>query len=102
MNILIAAEHFELAPELKKRIEFVLFKILNRAPRAENLRLFLKCDSRHQFEVTLLVHNNHQDITYTERGYDLFNAVLSAKSHLLRRLVSQKERRLDRRKGHAS
>lgn len=102
MNILITAEHFDLAPELKARIEFALLKVLNRAPRAENLRLFMKRDAKDRFEVTLLVHNRHQDVTYTEHGYDLLAAVLSAKTHLLRRLVSQKERRMYQRRNRAS
>ncbi|HMN68221.1 MAG TPA: hypothetical protein PKC28_06745 [Bdellovibrionales bacterium] len=98
MNILISAEHFELAPQHKKRIESSLLKILDRVPRAENLRLFMKRDSRQRFEVTLLVHSRHQDVTCTKRGYDLLQTVFSAKSHLLQRLASQKERRLEQRK----
>jgi len=98
MPFTITAEHLELNPSLRKRIESSLYKIIALAPRASTLKLFLKRNTKNQYQATLVIQGDQQDLSYTERGQDLLGVILSAKSHLLRRMVDKKKRRLDRRK----
>lgn len=98
MSLVINAEHFELSPELRTKLELKLEKILSIIPAGSLLKLFLKKESRGQFAATLLVHFDHKDISCTERGWDILGISVASKNRLVRMLVSQKERRLGRRK----
>ncbi|MGE3684313.1 MAG: hypothetical protein AB7G93_21545 [Bdellovibrionales bacterium] len=98
MAVIITAEHFELSADMRHHLEFILATLTDSVPRISNVRLFIKRDAQRFFEATIVIHFNHEDISYSARGADLIKLVSNAKCHLFRRVIAQKEKRLDRRR----
>lgn len=97
MQLIITAEHFKLTPENREHLEFMLGKLRDLVCDKSNIRLFLKWNSN-EIEATVVIHSRHEDLSYSARGADLIKLVASVQSHLIRRVITQKEKKLDRRR----
>ena len=97
MTTIISAEHFDLDPAVRGKLEVMLEKLTHFDSHVSNIRLFLKMIGKQRYEATLVVHSNHKDISYKNEGREILGLVLDLKTHLIRRVINEKERRLVKR-----
>jgi ribosomal subunit interface protein len=94
MNVLIAAEHFDLTEAIKKHVELGVERLDGYIAEDGSVRAFLRKEADHQFTVLLKAHVGGVDLVASRTGSDLYLAASGASSQLRRELLKLRRKRI--------
>jgi ribosome-associated translation inhibitor RaiA len=98
MSVIITAEHFQLADNVRELVEEKLAKLNRVLPPDSKLRLFIKPSTKGRIEAVLSVHADHRDYVCSASGNKIVGVVAAAESELRRRIIAVRDKRVNSRR----